>query len=322
MEKFRWCFIGTGSLAHHVAGEILKTGRHEIVTAYSRRMESCRAFADAFGSAACRTAQEAIENPNVDGVYVVTPHMSHYEYARLALELGKPVLCEKAFTITAAQTDELIALAAEKKRYLCEAMWTWFGTSAYQTKAWIDSGMIGTPQTARMTFRLKKGAYAPRVADPMLGGGALLDIGVYPITYLYRLFGYPTDIRCAGRVSDGLDWGEEIALTFANGLTAEISTAIDDDAYSQSMSICGSEGEITARCFHSEPDLCLLRAGRHVQDFHGECGYVREFDTVAAEIRAGKLESDWVPLSATADVMRMMDVCCQQMGLTYDCGQK
>lgn len=319
MEKFRWCFIGTGTLARKVARQILDSGNHEIVTAYTRRPESCEEFCAQFGGTPCASAEEAISDPRVDGVYVVTPHNSHYKYTRIALNAGKPVLCEKAFTIEAARTDELIALAREKGVYLCEAMWTWFGEPPHKAKEWIDSGKIGQVSNAHLTYCMKSINYAPRVSDPRRGGGALLDVGVYPIAYLYRLFGCPETIACRGVLEGGIDQSEEIDFTFPGGITARASVSIMDFKGFEKMTIQGSRGRIRAKLYHFSEKVHLVRGLFRRETFRGKTGYVREFDTVVSEIREGLTESRMVPLQASSDVMHIMDECRRQMGLTYDC---
>ena len=131
MEKFGWCFIGCGRLAHKVAQQITASGRHVVVSVWSRNSDACASFAAQYGARACASAREAMTAPGVDGVYVVTPHTSHFEYIRLALELGKPALGEKPFTVSAAETEALIRLAEEKGVYMAEAMWTWFAPVAH-----------------------------------------------------------------------------------------------------------------------------------------------------------------------------------------------
>ena len=113
MDKFGWCFIGTGKLAEEVAKQIA-AGDHRLVSCYTRNYEKGKAFSSKHGAKAYETVEEAILADGVDAVYIVTPHNAHYRYGKLALELGKTVFCEKAFTVTAAETDELIALAREK----------------------------------------------------------------------------------------------------------------------------------------------------------------------------------------------------------------
>lgn len=126
MEKFGWCFIGTGTLAKQVSNEIQRSGRHNVVSCYSRSFEKAKDFADKYDTVAYENVEEAILADGVDAVYVVTPHNAHYRYVKKALELGRTVLCKKYFTVTAAETDELISLANKQNLYLCEAMWTWF----------------------------------------------------------------------------------------------------------------------------------------------------------------------------------------------------
>lgn len=319
MEAFRWCFIGAGRLAHGVAEEILASGRHKIVSVYTRNWDSCCAFAQQFGAEPYRTAMEAMNDPEVDGVYIVTTHNAHYRFAKPAIEAGKHVLLEKAFTVEAADTDELIALAKEKGVYLAEAMWTWFGPVANQVRSWVQSGKIGAVQSAKLTYRMMSVNYAPRVSDPKRAGGALLDVGVYPITYLYRLFGKPVNVSCTGVLQNGIDISEEISMTFENGLTGHCSVSIVDENMDEALILKGEKGEIRSPFFHMTKDAELLCDGCEAEKFHGEGGYLNEFDIVASEIREGLTESRYVPLQATSDVMHIMDDCRAQMGLVYDC---
>lgn len=322
MELFRWCFIGTGKLAHQVAGQITDTKRHAVVSCYTRNYENATEFAEAFGATAYHSAEEAICAEGVDGVYVVTPHNAHYRFVKQALELGKPVLCEKAFTVYGSETDELIALAKEKQIYLAEAMWTWFSPAANQVKKWVAEDAIGAIRSADFTYHMKSVNYAPRVSDPKRAGGALLDITVYPITYAYRLWGMPVELQSVGVIENGIDLGEDISMTFANGLTAHISASIADMKGFEKMSIKGDQGEISGMLYHAMNKVTCKRGLFHKEVFKGPGprinSYVDEFDTVAAEIREGLTESRMVPLQATADVMHIMDMVRQQIGLVYD----
>ncbi len=141
LSKFNWCFIGAGTLANIVAKEVLPSGRHRIAAVYTRNAQKCRDFAGKYGGTTCDSAEAAICAPDVDGVYIVTPHTSHYQYAKLALSLGKPVLCEKPITVTTAEAAELFALAEEKCVYLAEAMWTWFSPIAQKVKQLLRNTM-------------------------------------------------------------------------------------------------------------------------------------------------------------------------------------
>ena len=320
MAKFRWCFIGLGDLAKTVAGQLNKSGRHEIVSCYTRNYDKAIAFAEKYGGKAYVTAEEAITAEGVDAVYIVTPHSSHYKYAKLALELGKPVLCEKAFTVTAKETDELIALAKEKNIYLCEAMWTWFSESANKTKEWIDTDKIGRVQGADFTYHVRTIDKKGRHTDPKRAGGALLDITIYPITYAYRLWGTPAGIDSMGVIKEGIDHSEKIVFTYPD-FKVNISASIADFKGLEKMTIKGENGDIVAPFYHCCNGVTYKKSLFKKETFKGKGprfnSYLDEFDTVVSEIRHGLTESRMVPLKATSDVMHILDTIRGQIGLEY-----
>ncbi|MBP5153220.1 MAG: Gfo/Idh/MocA family oxidoreductase [Lachnospiraceae bacterium] len=320
MDKFGWCFIGTGKLANHIAEEILKSGRHRIVSCYTRNFDRCREFAEKYDCKAYDNAADAMCAEGVEGIYVVTPHNAHFRFVKQALELGKPVLCEKPFTVEAKDTDELIALAKAKDVYLCEAMWTWFAKPANQVKAWLEEGRIGRALSARFTYCINSINYAPRVADPKRAGGALLDITVYPITYAYRLFGNPVKIESRGLIKDGIDLWDEIDMEFEGNIKVTMRASIVDYKGMERMVIRGEKGRISAPFYHFGQSVKLRTGffGRKVYKGEGNgIGYLPEFDTVASEIREGLKESRLVPLKATSDVMHIIDTVREQIGLDY-----
>lgn len=319
---FGWCFIGCGKLANTVARQMAKRGGHRIVSCYTRDFEKGKAFGEAYGAVAYDNAADAILADGVEGVYVVTPHNAHHRFTKLALELGKPVLCEKAFTVTAAETEELIALAREKNIYLCEAMWTWFSTAANKVKSWVDSGEIGKVSGARFTYHMMSVNYAPRNSDPRRAGGALLNITVYPIAYAYRLFGYPVSIESEGKIVNGIDHTEEIKMTFAGGEAVDISASMVDTDGFEKMTIYGEKGTIKAPLYHAS-GIASLHRGLFNSKLYLSGGkllnsYMDEFDKVAEEIGRGLTESEVYPLKSTLDIMKIMDEIRGQIGLVYD----
>ncbi len=322
MDKFRWCFIGTGGLACQVASQLNKSGRHEIVSCYTRSFEKGLAFAEKYGGKAYDTPEKAISAEGVEGVYIVTPHNAHYRYAKLSLELGKPVFCEKAFTVTAKETEALISLAREKNLYLCEAMWTWFSPSANMTKKWIDEGKIGKIRCASFSYHIRTVGYKGRHTDPKRAGGALLDITIYPITYAYRLWGKPEKIESKAKLKDGIDLGEDIVFTYPDGLKVNITASINDYRGLEKMSIKGDKGEIKAPFYHAMNGVTCKTGLFRKDAFKGDGpkinSYLDEFDAVAEDIRSGKTESKMVPLKATKDVMEILDAVREQIGLTYN----
>lgn len=313
---FRWCFIGTGTLGKQVAEQITASGRHEISSVCSRRYENAEAFAARFGGKAYAEPREAILA--ADAVYVVTPHPSHYEWTRLAIELGKPVLCEKPFTVRAEETKELFRLARERGVYIVEGMWTWFAPVARQVKSWLEQGQIGEVLRVRTRYLVNVVNYAPRLTDPQLAGGAILDSGVYPITYLYRLFGKPERVRCTGTITNGVDLCDEIDLIYPNGQTHHIDLSICDPSGVEDILITGSKGEIYVDHFHYA-DRAERRdpEGKPAETCEGATTMLNEFDLAAEEIRAGRKESAYIPPQATIDVMEIMDECRRQIGLVY-----
>ena len=319
---FNWCFIGCGKLANTVANQMKKHGGHKIVSCYTRNFDKCREFAKAFEAAAYNNANDAILADGVDAVYVVTPHNAHHRFTKLALELGKPVLCEKAFTVTSEETEELISLAKEKKLYLAEAMWTWFSPAANKVKEWVDTGEIGKILGADFTYHMMSVNYAPRNSDPRRAGGALLNITVYPIAYAYRLFGYPISIESTGKIVNGIDHGEEIKMTFKGGEVVNISASMVDTKGFEKMTIHGDNGAIKAPLYHAS-GIASLHRGLFRSKLFLSGGklfnsYMDEFDKVADEIRRGLIESEVYPLKSTLDVMKIMDEIRGQIGLVYD----
>ncbi|MBR0081160.1 MAG: Gfo/Idh/MocA family oxidoreductase [Clostridia bacterium] len=316
-RPFGWCFIGTGTLATRVAEEIRETGRHRIVSTYSRNLEHNSGFAHRCGATPYISALDAITADGVDAVYVVTPHTAHFDAVKEALLFGKPVLCEKPMGVTAQQAEELFRLAAEKKLYLCEAMWTWFAPAANRVKEWVDAGRFGTIQSVYAGYHMNSKRYAPRVTDPMLAGGALLDIGVYPIHYLIRLFGEPTKIVCKGTMAGGIDRGEEIDLTFANGVTARASASIDDFKGLERLAIRGSDASVSLWFFHRANSVRLKKGLKTLDRVNGYGGMANEFDLVAEEIQEGRTTSRFVPPEMTLATLRVADECRRQLGLVY-----
>ncbi|MBQ6035889.1 MAG: Gfo/Idh/MocA family oxidoreductase [Lachnospiraceae bacterium] len=316
-KPFGWAFIGAGTLGANVAKQITKSGRHRIVSVYVRNPEKREAFAKQYQALAAETAEQAMTAEGVDGVYIVTPHTTHFQYAKQALEHGKPVLCEKPITTDAKQAAELIELSKEKGLYFTEAMWTWFSPVANKVKEWFDAGEYGELKRFHMSYHMKSINYAPRVSDPLLAGGALLDIGIYPITYAYRLLGKPEKIECTGTLQGGIDTGEEIILTFPGGKVCTISTSILDMKGLERLSLEGTKAKTDLMFFHSMNKVKLKRSGGKAETFRGSGSMLNEFDLVSQEIREGLTESRFVPQEATLGVMEIMDECRRQMGLVY-----
>ena len=318
MPAFKWAFIGSGVMAKTAARQLLPSGRHEIVTVHSRQMANAEAFAAKYGGLPCPTLKEAVDRSDVDGVYIATAHPAHYEQGKECLLLQKPLLVEKPFTLNAAQASELFGLAAQQKLFAAEAMWTWYGDVARQVKAWVDGGEVGdiksiTVYSQTPTGRLKM---FRRLLDFNAGGGALLDTGVYPLTYCYRLLGMPQKIECEATMQGGVDIGEHIRLGYPGDVYCDVYVSIVSLNMKERAEIVGTKGKITVPLFHFASRAVLKADGKkHV--FKGKTNLLQEFDHAAEDIRAGRTASSLVPPQATLDVMKIMDTCREQMGLVY-----
>ena len=313
---FNWCFIGAGTLAKSVAKEITESGRHKIVSVYQRNEEMCAHFAREYGAVPCKTAEEAMSVEGVDGIYVVTPHSSHYEYVRLAINLNKPVLCEKPFTVTKEEAEDLFRLAKEKNVYVTEAMWTFYAYPARKVLEWKENGEFGDIKKVKLSYIMNAYKYAPRLTDPNVAGGALLDIGVYPLTYIYRLFGMPDRIKCRGKIKNGVDYHEKIKLYYEDKVfTADVS--MKDRRVKEDALIAGEKATMFTHHFHVTDNVTLKRKDGTDEYYNGASSMLNEFDLVSEEIRAGVKESPIVSHEATINVMGIMDECRKQMGLKY-----
>ena len=315
MEKFRWAYIGSGNIAGSTARDITK-GNHAITAVYSRNLKKAEEFAGKYGASAFDNFDNAVNRDDVDGVYIATPHTSHVEYAVRAMELGKPVLCEKPVGVSVSDVDVLINTARKTNVYFCEAMWTWFSDVALKVKEWVKSGEIGNIKDVVINYMFP-GIMMPktsRVLTPETAGGALLDVGIYPITYCYNLFGYPDKITCSGKLKDGIDISETVILEYNNfKCTLNMSLC----SLKENCIIKGSKGEISLPAFFHMASKAVMKNENGKQVFKGKTDYLTEFTRAAEEIRQGKTESSYIPFEATRACMRIMDECRKQMNLVY-----
>lgn len=314
-EKFRWAYIGSGSIARSTAADITK-GDHKIVSVFSRNFEKAEAFAREYGARAFHDFSQAVSLDCVDGVYIATPHTSHVEYAVKAMELGKPVLCEKPVGVTVKDVDTLTDAALKNNVYFCEAMWTWFSDVALTVKDWVKKGEAGDIESVDIYYAFP-GILMPkssRVLTPETAGGALLDIGIYPITYCYNLFGFPEKINCKGVIKNGIDIKETVTLDYGSFLC---SLHMSLCSLKESCVIRGTKGKISLPGFFHMASKAVLHREKGRQTFKGKTDYLTEFTRAAEEIKDGKKESEYIPFSATRDCMKIMDECRKQLKLVY-----
>jgi predicted dehydrogenase/sugar phosphate isomerase/epimerase len=317
-KVFGWAYIGAGKIAEQTANKIMKTGSHKIVSVYNRTFSKAESFALKYGAKACPTIEEAVRAEEVEGVYIATTTNNHFEVAKECLELGKAVLLEKTFAMTKAEAEELVRIAREKKVYLAEAMWTWFSPVARQVREWVQSDNVGKIKDVKITYTMPMMTkYSPRLTDPNLAGGALFDIGIYPITYCYNLFGQPEKVECVGNLIGGVDLEEDVTLTYSNGLKVTARISMVKSKGLENLVITGENGTVKCFFYHVSNRAILIRANAKKIIFKGNGGYDNQFTRVAEEILNGQMESNYVPLQSTLDNMETIDECRRQLGLIY-----
>ena len=315
MKKFRWAYIGCGNIARSTANQISK-GNHCIVSVYSRNFEKAKVFASSYNAEACEDFESAVCRDDVDGVYIATPHTSHVDYAVRAMRHGKAVLCEKPVGVSVKDVNTLVVASKETDTYFCEAMWTWFSDVALTVKKWVKDGEIGDIKNVTINYAFP-GILMPktsRVLMPETAGGALLDVGIYPITYCYNLFGMPEKIECQGKIKNGIDISETVVLHY-KGFRCTLVMSL---CYlKENCLIEGSKGTISLPVFFHMASKAILKNENGKKVFKGKTDYLTEFSRVADEIEKGMKESEYIPFESTIQTMKIMDECRRQLGLVY-----
>lgn len=319
----RWGILGTGGIAHLQTADLLGNG-FTVTAVGSRTQESADAFAAEFGLPAAHGSYEAlVADPDVDAIYVSTPHAFHAAAATLALNAGKHVLVEKSFTINAAQARAVVELAAEKRLVVLEAMWTRFLPHMARIREIIASGTIGEVRTllADHNQNLPKDP-AHRLNDPALGGGALLDLGIYPVSFAHDLFGVPATIQAnAAKTATGVDRQTAIVLGYADGQQAVLHTALDTLGPNRAV-VLGTEGriEIDPVWYTPTPFTVFDDSGRVVEQFDqpvSDRGMQYQAWELERLVAAGLLEGHILPASESVQIMETLDEVRRQIGLAY-----
>jgi predicted dehydrogenase len=323
MEKIRWGILGTGNIARSFATGVSTVDDAEVLAVGSRSQATADAFGDEFNVPRRYPTYEAlVADPDIDAVYVSSPHTQHKDNSLLCIEAGKAVLCEKPFTINAAEAEAIINRAREKNVFVMEAMWTRFLPVIARVRQLVAEGALGDIRlvTADFGFRAQ---FDPqhRLFNPELGGGALLDVGIYPISLASMVLGQPERISSLAHLGDSaVDELAGIVFSYPGGKMAVISASIAVATPIRAL-IAGTEGHIEIEPpFFFTTSFTLSLKGRDpeiVQIPYEGNGYPHEIKEVGACLRAGKLQSDIMPLDETLAIMRTMDSIREQWGLRY-----
>jgi predicted dehydrogenase len=322
-EDIRWGIVGPGRIAESVIGDFDVVDGARAVAVASRSIDRARAFADehdierAHGSYA-----EILADPDVDVLYVATPHPQHYAFALAALRAGKALLVEKSFTATAAGAAEVVALARETGTFVMEAMWTRFQPAVVALRELVADGAIGEVRSVQADLGVSA-SYDPadRKFALELGGGALLDVGVYVVSFAQMLLGTPERVVATGSLfPSGVDAEAALLLDYGDGRSATLTTSLQYALPGQAR-VFGTAGwiDVLPR-FHHPQTIVLHRAGAEPETITRPPlgrGYAHELIEVTDGVRAGRSESAVMPLADTVAVQRILQEAADQLGVPF-----
>ncbi len=323
--KIRWGIMSTGKIAHKFAQGLKELpDEAEILAVGSRAQQTADAFGDEFGIPRRYASYEAlVADADVDVVYIGTPHSFHYDNAVLCLNAGKAVLCEKAFTITGREAEELIALARSKRLFLMEAMWVRFLPSTTKVRELVSGGAIGEPRLIQASLGfwtdMTPETKLSRFLNPALGGGSMFDVGIYPMSYISMLFGQARRVTGVAHIGEtGVDEQASVCYGYDDGRIASavfgVRTRVPGGAF-----IAGSAGTLTMEpSFLNPKTLVLTEAGKDPVRIDVACEgtpYRFEAQEVMRCLREGKTESAVMPLDESLAIMRTMDALRRDWGM-------
>ncbi len=324
MKETVWGIIGPGKIANKFATALKLVDGARLGAIASRDIEKARAFAAAHGAARVYDSYEDLAaDPAIDVIYVATPHGFHAEHSILCLRQGKAVLCEKPMALTARQAGEMISTAQEHKVFLMEAMWTRFLPLMGAIMGLIGPGRIGELKYIRADFGFFS-AFDPagRLYNMRLGGGSLLDIGIYPLFLCLQLLGEPDQIVAAGQLSPtGSDETCHAILQYPNGASAVVSSTLVCQT-SLTAEIAGTEGMIRIPTpWYKNDRLEWNRTGSPVESVQLEPmvnGFEYQIREVMSCMEQGLIESPSLPHAFSLMMSRTMDAIRAQIGVKYE----
>ena len=323
MDTIRWGILGTGKIAHLFAEDLVLLPDADLAAVASRSASRAEAFGEAFGIPHRHASYDALATDDtIDIVYIATPHTTHADNTLRCLRAGRAVLCEKPFALNESEARQMVNAARTHECFLMEALWTRFLPIMRDVDRLLDDGAIGPPQWLQADI----GAHFPfdpehRVYDPALGGGALLDLGVYPVMLAHHLWGAPNSITTTAVMGHtGVDEQDAIIFQYADGRQATLAATLRTDG-ARLATIGGPEGQIQIhRPWWKGTHLTLTHADKSTETiakpYEGN-GYQFEAAHVMACLRESRRESPVMPLGDSLQIMHTLDTIRAAWGLVY-----
>ena len=316
-----------GTMADTLNGMKEKGSRFSCYAVAARELERAESFAKKNGfEKAYGSYEEMLSDEKVDLVYIATPHSHHYEHMKMCLEHGKHVLCEKAFTVNAGQAEKILALAEEKKLLVTEAIWTRYMPMRDMINDVLASGVIGKPfmLTANLCYKINQ---KERLIRPELAGGALLDVGIYPLNFAVMAFGDDIEkVESSVQMTDtGVDAQENMTLHYRDGRMAALTASMNGLGDRRGM-IFGEKGFLEVENINNPQSITIYGSDyqpvKTIACPPQVTGYEYEVISCLDAIEEGRIECSQMPHTETIRMMKLMDELREQWGLTYPCENK
>lgn len=322
MKTIKWGIVGLGKIANKFAEGLKSVETADLYAVASRDLEKAREFSTNYkAEAAYGSYEELMKDETVDVIYIATPHVFHHELSIQCLHHGKAVLCEKPFAMNIEEAEEMISLAREKKVFLMEALWTRFLPHFQFVSEKIASEEFGAIQSLKADFGFSA-EFDPkkRLFNKSLGGGSLLDIGIYPIFMAYSILGKPESIEASAEFTEtGVDASCRMKFNYANGVQADLFSTLTEKTPTTAEIILEKGSIILQSRFHEPTAVSIISEGtKELKDFGvKENGYNFEAAHVSKMLQEGKTESDIWSLDHTRELMFLLDSVRNQIGLRY-----
>lgn len=322
MSNFNWGILGPGGIAKAFAEDLKKLDGHSIAAVGSRTLSNAQSFASTFGGTAYGSYEELVADPQVDAIYVATPHPAHQENVILALNAGKPVLCEKPFAVNAAEAQQMVDAAHKNGVALMEAMWARFLPHYAQVREIIQSGVLGKIHTIQADHGQRLADQnIPRLVEPSLAGGALLDLGIYPVSFAHMILGNPSKITSSAVLTDkGVDAQTSMIFDYADGAQAVLNTTMIEQTPCRAV-VAGLNGwlEIDRTFYNPASMRVVLNDGTTTEYPSSYVGHgLREQAEVFKQlVTSGQQQSQILNWQDTVDIMKTLDQVRSQIGLKY-----
>jgi predicted dehydrogenase len=322
VSHFSWGILGPGGIARAFAKDLTLLEGHTIGAVGSRSLVNAQSFADEFGGTAYGSYEELVNDSTIDAIYVATPHPAHHDNVVLALNARKPVLCEKPFAVNAQEAQAMVDAALDNKVALMEAMWARFLPHYAKVREIVASGVLGPILSIHADHGQRLADQnIPRLVEPNLAGGALLDLGIYPISFAHMILGNPQTIKSTAVMTDlGVDAQTSMIFTYDNGAHSVLTTTMIEQTPCRAV-VAGLNGWLEIdRTFYNPASMRVVLNDGSITQYPSEYtghGLREQAENFKQLVQSGKFESEILSWQDTVDIMKTMDTVREQIGLKY-----